>query len=138
MALNWDITKCNNMEALQSDTEWPVTNAVIWSTLAVEIGDLTEKTVNEFYARVKLWETVNGALTYTKDGADYFITLEDLRKRIGLSTNVSNLPRGKWLKRIERIIAENQWKTTPQLSLNEINAIIFQAHVEAEKETVNA
>jgi len=106
VALTWDFTKCEDFEALkESDAEWCITETLIWMTMATGIGDLTEKNAPEFYARVNLLEKLDGASIRqtnkeTGEVEDYHITFEDVRKRIGMVTNVFPMEtRAKWLKR---------------------------------------
>jgi hypothetical protein len=105
MSLNWDITNCNNYKELQSDTEWGITNTLIWATMSVDMGDITESNYVEFYSRIKALEAVFGALANSSDGS-YFITIEDVKKRIGLSTNVSDKTTNQFFKKIEKQIKE--------------------------------
>ena len=137
MALHWDITKCNEMLELQSDTEWPITNALIWLTMAVDMGKITDTNIGEFYARTKVWEAVTGAMV-TKIGddkdtlEDYFLTFADIHKRIGLSTNVSNVTTTNWFKRITRVMTENRFGTTSRISNNKMKAVYYTAYAEVE------
>jgi hypothetical protein len=72
----------------------PLTDALIWLTMAVDIGHITEKNADEFYRRVAMIETLNGA-SLSKWNAETEkhearpITLDDVKAHIGLSTNVS-------------------------------------------------
>ena len=105
MSLDWNITNCNNWENLKSEKEWGITNTLIWATMSVDMGDITEKNYVEFYSRIKALEAVFGALANGPDGS-YFITIEDVKKRIGLSTNVSDKTIGQFFKKIEKQIKE--------------------------------
>jgi hypothetical protein len=105
MPLNWSIANCKNWESLKSDEEWPVTNALIWGSMSVDLSGITEKNITEYYARISVWEGIVGAFVNTKKSKDdpvtpRHITLEDLQKRIGMTTNVSNASRAEWLKRL--------------------------------------
>jgi hypothetical protein len=104
MALNWNITNCKDSALLQTDDEWPITNALIWATMSVGIRDITEKTVPEFYARLSVWESIVGPMFYEDDEngktTERGVTLDDLRKRIGLHTNASSMTRAEWRKNI--------------------------------------
>lgn len=104
MALNWNITNCQDSASLQTDEEWPITNALIWSTMSVGIRDITEKTIPEFYARLSVWESVVGPMFYEQDDAgkptERGVTLDDLRKRIGLHTNAGSMTRAEWRKNL--------------------------------------
>ncbi len=87
-----------------------VTNAIIWRTMSVDIGDITEKNYREFFVRSKVYSALHGAdcpmmrrKEGTKDdweGADF--TLEEIKKHIGLHTNVINTTRKQWIKRETR------------------------------------
>jgi hypothetical protein len=97
MALNWNIEKCKDYKSLTTDKEYPITDSLIWGTLMVGIGDITEKNFKEFYARFNLMQRLTGAFL-TRNGKPYYITLEDIQRRIGLSTNVSDVTRNAFIK----------------------------------------
>lgn len=105
MALHWDVTKCKNHKSLTAEGEWPITNALIWATMSVGIRDITEETIPEFYARLSVWESIVGAMLYETDtetgkATERGVTVEDLRKRIGLHTNASSMTRAEWRKNL--------------------------------------
>lgn len=105
MALHWDVTKCKNPKSLTAEGEWPITNALIWATMSVGIRDITEETIPEFYARLSVWESIVGAMLYETDtetgkATERGVTVEDLRKRIGLHTNASSMTRAEWRKNL--------------------------------------
>ena len=105
MALHWDITGCKDVELLKSDTEWHITNALIWATMSTGLNEITEENLPEFYARLHVWETIVGPLTWgtneeTGKEEERFIEVEDLRKRIGLHTNASRETRAEWKKKL--------------------------------------
>ena len=102
MALQWDLTKCENAEELRSDKEWPVTDAIIWYTMFTNTGwEITEDNAAEFYARIHFFEKVFGtALSHAGEdvgSVDRFITPEDVHKRIGLKVNVGPMVRRTWI-----------------------------------------
>ena len=68
----------------------PVTHALIFITMSVDIGRITEKNYLEFYTRAKFV----GAL----HGQSYF-TVEEIRAHIGLHTNVADKTRAYFVKR---------------------------------------
>lgn len=105
MALHWDVTKCKNHKSLTAEGEWPITNALIWATMSVGIRDITEENIPEFYARLSVWESIVGAMLYETDtetgkATERGVTVEDLRKRIGLHTNASSMTRAEWRKNL--------------------------------------
>ncbi len=105
MSLNWSLEGCEDWEALKTDEEWPITQTLIFATMGVGIGEITEKTLPEFYARIAFLERLNGSFVkaQSEDGSDWVdrpITVEDIRRRIGLTTNVfPQETRAKWAKR---------------------------------------
>lgn len=105
MALNWNIIKCSNHKSLQTEDEWPITNALIWATMSVGIRDITEENIPEFYARLRVWEDIAGPMLWGKDEetgklVERKIEVDDLRKRIGLHTNASSMTRAEWRKNL--------------------------------------
>lgn len=99
MSLNWDISNCNNWDDLKSDKEWGITNTLIWATMSVDMKGITEENWAEFYSRVKAIEAAYGAICSSPDG-DYFITIEDVKRRIGLTTNVATKTASQFFKKI--------------------------------------
>jgi len=125
MALTADISNCINWEELITETTYPMTERLYFVTLVTDLGEITESNFGEFYARVKVYEAITG---------DDYITLADIKRRIGLTTNVSNRTSAQFLKRMTELGNSNHYNT----SANQIKAAYYSALVEAEKETVNA
>lgn len=102
MALSWDITKCADIQLLQSDAEWKKTEGIIFSTMSVDMHTITEENAIEFYARLKLLSTVYNGFFYDKETNQYVEpTFEDVQIRIGLITNAYSKNTFKqWFKRI--------------------------------------
>ena len=48
MALNWNIEDCKNHKELTTDKEWPITNALIWATMAIGVNEITSKNVKKY------------------------------------------------------------------------------------------
>jgi hypothetical protein len=85
MSLDYDLTRVSNWEQI----EWPKVQSVIFSTMLVGLGEITEATAPKFYARVRAYERVTGStLTTTADGQNVPTTPADIRALIGLRTNV--------------------------------------------------
>ena len=94
MSLDYDLSKVpdevkrhpENPELLN-----PVTEALIWSTMATTIWELTEENYQRAYVRIATWERTFGSYVkaYAKDGriVDRYITMEDVKAHIGLRTN---------------------------------------------------
>jgi hypothetical protein len=103
MALHWNIERCNDFESLKSDSEWFKTEALIWTTMIIGINQITEKTADEFYRRVKLIEKGTGRLAATKEG-DYWFTKEDITRRIGLGTNATSMNKTEFNKHLLKLM----------------------------------
>jgi hypothetical protein len=104
MPLTWDTAEIENYEEvcfMHAEADMPahgieagdrmlnpVTNALIWASLGTGIGKIKDTNAAEVYARIRLIEALHGPLLYrpgSKDG----ITLDDVRKHIGLTTNAA-------------------------------------------------
>jgi len=111
MALNWSIGKCADHEQLWvKDGEEggkpmyrlnPITDGLIWLTMIVEQGTITEANWREFYRRAKLYEFYNGPYF---NGAE--ITPAMIHRHIGLATNVSSSSIKNWNARLRQWSAE--------------------------------
>ena len=82
MSLDWGIDKIRDWEAITmgSDVEGPITHSMVWMTMVLDMGIITEKNWKEFYARSKLYAQLAEE--------EPFFKLEDVHRRIGLRTNV--------------------------------------------------
>lgn len=86
----------------KGDQIWnPVTTSLVWATIAVDLGEITEKNAAEFYARLAFVEKHDGPFL-TRGGEPRPITPQDVRAHIGLTANVSNKTRSQWMKRFLR------------------------------------
>jgi hypothetical protein len=137
MSLDWDITNCKNMEALQEEEngEWAITNALIWTTMHVDMGSITEKNTVQFYARTKVVELFTPLVSkyneVSDEREDYPISFGDIEKRIGLSTNVVTVPITKWLKKIERYNEQSKYEvTTDQIKATYYGALVTMAQLQ--------
>jgi len=125
MALHTNISNCVNWEELNTDANFPTTQSIYFLTMVVDLGEITDTNCGEFYARIKVYALITG---------DDNITLEDVRRRIGLSTNVANTTSAQFLKRMNQLCEKRGFSTTS----NQIKAAYYTALVETEKELVNA
>lgn len=107
MSLNWDITNVKDFEELQEGEPWSITEAMIFDTIAVGIGRITENNWYEFYARSTVWGKINMKPLRGPDGPLGF-TPEDVHRRIGLHTNVSEISRTEFLKKIDKELDQLQ------------------------------
>ena len=112
MPLTFKLDKIKNYETVtRTGTELnPVTNALIWSTMSVGLGSITEKNLNEWIVRLEFSDKLFGTML-KKDGEDRPFTREELVAHIGLSCNVVDETRVKWTKRMtEHFMREAEYK----------------------------
>jgi hypothetical protein len=94
MSLNWSIEKVADWKELTTNaTEANLTQAIVFESMVVGIGQIREGTWAEFKARSDLWRTIDG---------EELIPAEAIKRRIGLSTNVSSETRAHFASRIAK------------------------------------
>jgi len=105
MPLTWDATEVRDFDTL-TDDERVTLNSLIFASMPVGIQHITEDNAREFYARVSFWEKVNGAYRMNEDG-DVPFTADDVRRFIGLRTNVSTITAAQFRKNVWE--AHDRW-----------------------------
>lgn len=120
MALTWNTTQVKDLQekypaVMMTDADGdktlheinPVTWALIWSTIFIGIGNITEANHKDFYFRLSLYEKVFGTFLREKR-QPHPLTHQEVIDHIGLSTNASWLTHAKFMA----MIAENwRWET---------------------------
>lgn len=107
MSLNWDVRNCD--ESVKDEKNWSITEIIIFATMSVDMGEITEQNVDTFIARVRAIETVYGpsVVENTKDGLVHRgLTEEEIRLRIGLKTNVTTTSDVKFRNRMAKALME--------------------------------
>jgi hypothetical protein len=95
----WIKTGEKNEDGSDEMTMNPVTHALIFATMSVGIGDIREKNMDEFVARFRIIEKLQGPFII-EDGKGRRLEDHELAAHIGLRTNVSNETRAAWVRRI--------------------------------------
>lgn len=101
MSLDFHLEPIENYESTCYDDTGmmrPVTHSLIYATIVVGLGEITEKNAEEFYARLNCWERLNGTYMRNAEGP-IFITPAEVRAHIGLKTNVPNETPTQFVKR---------------------------------------
>jgi hypothetical protein len=112
MSLNWNLSKIANKDTVcfRADSNGEreltgLTHALIWGTIAVDLGEITAKNVDEWKFRLNCIGLVYDDKTWAE------ITREDIAKHIGLSTNVTSRTRkqfiAKMAKALEREVSDS-------------------------------
>lgn len=101
MPLNWNVAKCENyMEFFNEEENMKQPySSIVMATMIVGMNEITEQNYEQFYKRINLAERVGGCYVFT-DGKPSYITLEEVKRMIGLHTNASRLTAMQFLKRI--------------------------------------
>lgn len=109
MALSWDVTRCEDGDALLWEPQYDTTVAMVFACLFIDMQEISDKTYQEFYARVSLWEEALGKIRGEKYGP---LTLEEVKRYIGLRTNVLTKSRKDFEKRFGNVaMAQRMAKT---------------------------
>jgi hypothetical protein len=103
MSLNWNVEQVVNHEQVcfietdEKDSEGkplrrmnPVTDALIWATISIKLGEITEANADDFYARLAIMEKLSGPFLVDGEGNSRYITPEEVKAHIGLYCNVAN------------------------------------------------
>lgn len=104
MALTWNVERIADHAVITTllyedgepviwdgEKRWhPVTEALVWRSMACGFNAITEANVMEVFVRVAAWDAVNGS-GIRMNGEPYAITLNDVRRHIGLGTNATPL-----------------------------------------------
>lgn len=92
MALTYDLSKCAawNKDEETKEAEWEVTQGMIFQTMSVGLGSITEKNEAIFYARQYIWNMLNKFTPFTP---------EQVHSYVGLKTNVGDETDAAWRKR---------------------------------------
>jgi hypothetical protein len=111
MSLNVDASRVKNAETVcfrgEGDKrEWnPLTTLIAFTTMSVDIGEITAENAEEFYCRAAL---INDIYASASSLAPTDITIADIKAHIGLRTNVATLTRAKWLAKVSKVVIPNR------------------------------
>ena len=78
------------------DEYHPATKYLAWGSMAIGIGEITQINYKDVYLRhlfMNKLSTISNVMP---------VTLDDVRKNIGLKTNVASETKSKWLNRISK------------------------------------
>lgn len=98
MSLNWDCSKCPGGSTPANDTEHGWRECLIWGSMCINMSRITEENVEEVLFRYRFMEQIGQSITTQP------MTLEAIRRWIGLSTNADTLTRAKWISKVAKIV----------------------------------
>jgi len=107
MAPTWDWTNDEKTEIRKLNS---VTHALIFGSMAIGIGKITQANHEEVYLRYAMEEKIFGTRLRRKneegEWVDRSITLADIKRHIGLGTNVSLDSKAKYKNHLMRNLRE--------------------------------
>lgn len=117
MSLDWDSENCNP-PLPQTPEEKQDRAMLIWASVACDLGSITEKSVDEWVFRLFYQKKVGLDHMYLADDFTPRDCEAVVRRWIGLVTNVTSIPRKKWLAKVtelmeSRVKEELQYYKTP-------------------------
>jgi hypothetical protein len=132
MALTWDVTKVKNhktrcyQQSIDDNGKpefddngkplyqlKPLTEALIWSTIMVDLGEITEKNYREFAWRLRLYSATTGDKLMLQLGDDgeregYDPTEDEVKAHIGMRCNVCDITTAQFMAKLRRVWKERQ------------------------------
>lgn len=101
MPLNWYLDKVERAGELHGEDGnlLPKTQTLVLLTIPTGYNRITVKNVDDVWARVRLWEALNGPFCYDGENPDP-ITREDVERHVGLATNAIAFSRSTFLQHL--------------------------------------
>jgi hypothetical protein len=149
MSLNFNYSKCSNTDELHNNpfdenTINPVTEAVIFNMMSIDMGVITAENVEEVWFRTVLHSLTTDAcaIVYRNPGEEpvrVYLTRDDIVRHIGLTTNVTTKTRRQWLARCYDDKHSINWLNTDRIQKKPAMQMLAEqaAKVKAAKEAEN-
>jgi len=107
MALSWNITDVKDWKKIDEEGIRGVLDTLLYMTMIVGMGEITEKNYKQFFARLDFAQKVSGPFMWavnqkSKKPKNVLFTEEHIKRFIGLSTNVTYETPSAWVKRFLR------------------------------------
>lgn len=127
MSLNWNVSKIKNVDEVvweEAKEDVPsegivkgekymstLTNALIWTTMAIDLGEITKANIDEWIRRCRALEANDSPVLRqydeaTKKWVPLPVSREMLERHIGLTTNVPNTSPAKFDRKMREIVAD--------------------------------
>lgn len=105
MSLRWNTEKCRPPQA-NGDEEAIFRTSLIYLTLGLDLGSVTEDNVDEWLWRI--WHQKTAGLEYfdVPEGMTPQVLRAMIARWVGLYTNVPSKPRKEYLRRASQVLAD--------------------------------
>ena len=111
MSLDYDLTRiANRAENFPPDEDGKMSDTLhvlIWNTLSIGLGEITERNVDEVWYRTDAWQRLVGSgwnmIDSEGNSSEFRLTREDIVNAVGLHTNVSPMTRAAFRKRLMEV-----------------------------------
>lgn len=111
MPLNADWGDVDGWKELHEDDEqYRITEALAFRMMNIGMWQITPANYEKYYVRLLITDKMYGC-SLTKGGEDRPITLEEVKRRIGLSANVSTLTDAAFKKKVWEYLSREAERT---------------------------
>jgi hypothetical protein len=114
MSLNFDLSRIAEWRRVcvdDKDNIRPITDALIWLSMLVDLGEISKKNVHEWDVRLRALERVGFRQLFSEARGHFNPSREEIEAHVGLRTNVHSKTRAAWQKRLgEMVLREAEAK----------------------------
>jgi hypothetical protein len=114
MPLNYELTKIADYETVcwidgdEGRRLNPATEVLVFATMSTGINHITERNVEEFYARFDMLQRIHGCFLVDGSGEQRRIEPQEVKVHIGLATNASTKTRAAFLRDLGGILDDGK------------------------------
>lgn len=103
MSLDWSSDRCDPPQP-KDTVERHARELLVWSSVAIDLGEITKKNVDEWVWRLFYQRKTTEAI-YIPEKTTPAEVRRMVERWVGLGTNVLTLSRKQWLKKVTEIMA---------------------------------
>ncbi len=110
MSLDFNTTNVKDKEACwKDDKATPMLEALVWSSLQIGMGDLTEKNIDEWRFRLAVIHRIQSDIFIHPKGEEksFRMVLDALPTFVGLHTNVGEETRSWFFKKVVNMLTDS-------------------------------
>lgn len=110
MALHFNFSNVADYQTVTADPsdpeKWhPVADALVWLSMICGYNSITLKNVDKVITRIMAYQAVAGAYLRHK-GAPIYLTAEDVRRFVGMTTNASTMTDAQWQRHLGKLATD--------------------------------